>query len=151
MMNARTPTSSRCWLLHYPDRDPVEVSCIPPATHAEILERYPDAVAAEPAEHSDKLLRLAAVHAGLALHHQEPATTPLTADEEAAIRAWLALIKKTDQATIAEVIGRCQRDMDARAYFLARADVELPKPDPFSDNRRPGRERWPGLNQKGGE
>ncbi|PIV89414.1 MAG: hypothetical protein COW48_00650 [Hydrogenophilales bacterium CG17_big_fil_post_rev_8_21_14_2_50_63_12] len=41
-------TASRWWLLHYPDREPVEVASFPPATHAEILERHPNATAAEP-------------------------------------------------------------------------------------------------------
>jgi hypothetical protein len=36
------------WLLHFADREPLEVYCNPDATHAEILERYPDALAAEP-------------------------------------------------------------------------------------------------------
>lgn len=36
------------WLVHFADRDPLEVYCNPDATHAEILERYPDALAAEP-------------------------------------------------------------------------------------------------------
>ena len=54
--------------------------------------------------------------------------------EEAAIRAWLALIEETDPATIAEVICQCQRDADARSYFTGRAMAELPKPDP--DDRR---------------
>ena len=40
--------ASRWWRLHFPDREPVEVASFPPSTHAEILERYPDAVAAEP-------------------------------------------------------------------------------------------------------
>jgi hypothetical protein len=128
-------------------------------------------------------------------------TVPLTASEETAIRAWLALIEETDPATIAKVIEQCQRDADARDYFTRRAAVELPKPDPFPDDRRackqcvnliarqcqaakrgeivasrnyepvrdllrrcegyapgaadtdrrPGRERWPGLTQKGGK
>ncbi|MBU1664277.1 MAG: hypothetical protein KKG92_02615 [Gammaproteobacteria bacterium] len=43
-----TPTASRWWLIRYPDRDPVEVACFPPATHAEILERHTEAIAAEP-------------------------------------------------------------------------------------------------------
>lgn len=43
-----TATVSRWWLLHYPDRDLLEVACFPEATHADILERHPDAVAAEP-------------------------------------------------------------------------------------------------------
>jgi len=43
-----TATASRWWLLHFDAREPLEVACFPPSTHAEILERYPDAVAAEP-------------------------------------------------------------------------------------------------------
>jgi hypothetical protein len=125
----------------------------------------------------------------------------MTAEEETAIRVWLALIEETDPATIAEVIGQCQRDADARGYFTGRAVAELPKPDTFLDDRRTcdqcanliarrcqaakrgeimasrnyepirdlllrcegyapgaddqdrrhGRERWPGLIQKGSE
>jgi hypothetical protein len=36
------------WLLHFADREPLEVYCNPDATHAEILERYARAMAAEP-------------------------------------------------------------------------------------------------------
>jgi hypothetical protein len=179
-----TATASRWWLIHYPDRDPVEVACCPEATHADILERHPDAVAAEPFTPTIR-----------------QASAPLTASDETAIRAWLALIEETDPATIAEVIGQCQRDADARDYFTGRAAAELPKPDPFPDDRRTcdqcanliarrcqaakrgeivasrnyepirdlprrcegyapgaddpdrrhGRERWPGLIQKGSE
>jgi len=39
---------STWWLVHFADREPVEVWTSPPATQAEILERRPDAVAAEP-------------------------------------------------------------------------------------------------------
>lgn len=114
-----TATASRWWLLHYPDRDPVEVACCPEATHADILERYPDAVAAEPFTPAIR----------------QP-SAPLTASDDMAIRAWLALIEETDPAIIADVIGRCQRDADARDYFTGRAAAELPKPDPFADDRR---------------
>jgi len=103
-----TATASRWWLIHYPDHDPVEVSCTPPATHAEMLERHPDAVAAEP--FTPTIRRPSA---------------PLTASEETAIRAWLALIEETDPATIAEVVGQCQRDADARDYFTGRAADSL--------------------------
>jgi len=41
-------TTSRHWLIHFADRDPLPVLCVPPAAHAEILASYPDAVAAEP-------------------------------------------------------------------------------------------------------
>ena len=84
-----------------------------------ILERHPDAVAAEPFTPTIR----------------QP-SAPLTANEETAIRAWLALIEETDPATIAEVIGQCQRDADARDYFTGRAAAELPKPDRFPDDRR---------------
>ncbi len=114
-----TATASRWWLIHYPDRDPLEVACCPEATHADILERHPDAVAAEPFTPTIR----------------QPSAT-LTASEETAIREWLALIEETDPATIAEVIGQCQRDADARDYFIGRAAAELPKHDPLSDDRR---------------
>ena len=39
-----------------------------------------------------------------------PPSAPLSAEEEAAIRAWLALIGETDPATVAEVIDRCRKD-----------------------------------------
>lgn len=105
-----TATAFRWWLIHYPDRDPLEVACCPEATHADILERHPDAVAAEP--FTPTIRRPSA---------------PMTAKEETAIRAWLALIEETDPATITEVIGQCQRDADARDYFTGRAAAELPR------------------------
>jgi hypothetical protein len=43
-----TATASRWWRLHYPNREPLEVATFPPASHAEILERHPEAIAAEP-------------------------------------------------------------------------------------------------------
>jgi len=67
---------------------------------------------------------------------KEEKAAPLTASEETAIRAWLALIEETDPATIAEVIGQCQWDADARDYFTGRAAAELAKPAPFPDDRR---------------
>ena len=101
-----TATASRWWLIHYPDRDPLEVACCPEATHADILERHPYAVAAEPFTPTIR----------------QP-SAPLTTKEETAIRAWLALIAETDPATISEVIGHCQRDADARDYLIRRATV----------------------------
>lgn len=177
-------TASSWWLIHYQDRDPLKVACYPDATHADILERHRGAVAAEPFTPTIR-----------------QASAPMTAEEETAIRAWLALIEETDPATIAEVIVQCLRDADARDYSTGRAAAELPKPDTFPDDRRTcdqcanliarrcqaakrgeivasrnyepirdlprrcegyapgagdpdrryGRERWPGLNQKGGE
>lgn len=45
-------------------------------------------------------------------------------DEEQAIRSWLASIGEADPATIAEVIGQCKRNVDARHYFIRRATEE---------------------------
>ena len=103
-------TTARWWLIHYLDRDPVEVACAPDATHADILEQHLAAVAAEP---FTPTVRRPSV--------------PLTASEETTIRAWLAMIDEPDPATIAEVIGQCQRDADARDYFIWRSIAELPK------------------------
>lgn len=113
-----TVAASRWWLIHYLNRDPLEVACCPEATHAEILERHPDAVAAEPFVQ--------------AIRHP---SAPMTTSEEVAIREWLARIEETDPATIAEVIGQCQRDAEARGYFTGRAAAERPKPVPFVDDR----------------
>lgn len=99
-----TATVSRWWLVHYTDRDAVEVICCPDSTHADNLEQYTDAVAAEP--FTPAILKPSA---------------PMTAKEETTIQTWLARIKETDRATIAEVIGQCQRDADARDSLLSYA------------------------------
>lgn len=110
---ASDPATTSCWwLIRYPDSDPAEMACCPEATHAEILEWYPDAIAAEPFEPTIR----------------QP-SAPMSANDEQAIRAWLAMIEETDPATIAEVFSQCQRDADARDYFTGRAAAELPKPD----------------------
>lgn len=65
---------------------------------------------------------------------QLPATT-MTAEEETAIRAWLAHIEETDADIIAEVLNQCRDDAEAREYFLRRAE-EVPRPPPDNDDRR---------------
>ncbi|CAG0994315.1 hypothetical protein MTYP_02454 [Methylophilaceae bacterium] len=104
-------TDSRGWPIYYAARDPVVVACCPDATHARNSGVAPDAVAAEPFTPAIR----------------QP-SAPLATEEERAILAWLALIEETDPATIAEVIGQCQRDADARDYFTRRAEAELPNP-----------------------
>ena len=92
------------WLLHYPDREPVEIYTSPESTLAEVLRDFPEAMLAQP----------------LPATPTRPAK-PLTASEEGAIRAWLAVIEETDPAIIADVLGRCRTDPEARAYFAGRA------------------------------
>lgn len=115
--------SSRWWRLHYADCDPVRVACFPPATHAEILKRYPDIAAAEP----------------LTPTYREPATC-LSVEEEAAIRAWLALIGEEDISTIAEVIRLCQCALDTRRYFIACAAAGMPKTPELPTDRSDGKQ-----------
>jgi hypothetical protein len=59
----------------------------------------------------------------------------MTAGEETAIRAWLAHIEETDPDIIAHVLSQCRADLEARAYFVRRAD-EMPRPLPDDDDRR---------------
>jgi hypothetical protein len=54
---------------------------------------------------------------------------------EAAIRSWLARIGETDPAVIDDVLGKCDVDPDARAYFLRRAG-ESRYAAPLEDDRR---------------
>jgi hypothetical protein len=114
---ADATTPSRWWLIHYPNREPLRVASAPPTTYTEIRKQYPNALGLEPFTPSIR----------------QP-SAQLSANEETLIRAWLALIEEPDPATIAEVIGQCQRDADAREYFTARAAAELPKPDPYLDD-----------------
>jgi hypothetical protein len=109
----------RAWLIHYPDRDPVQSYCTPPATHAEILASHPDAIAAEPFEPV-----------------QMRDIPVISAKDEQAIRSWLEHIGETDGATIGKVMTLCQQDQSARDYFTRRAAEELPKPDTYADDRR---------------
>ena len=48
------PIRATRWLLHYADREPMEVHFAPAADHAEALAAYRDAVAAEPLVQSDR-------------------------------------------------------------------------------------------------
>lgn len=48
IMAALSAPRSAWWLIHSLDGAPVETWTTPPATHADILERHPDAIAAEP-------------------------------------------------------------------------------------------------------
>jgi len=105
------------WRLHFAGRERLEIACTPPATRAEVLAGRHGVTAAEPFTPAIT-----------------PPSAPLTAREEAAIRAWLALIEETDPATIAAVIRQCLNDADARAYFLERAAEEPPAAEMTSRN-----------------
>lgn len=50
------PSTAWRWLIHFADRNPLEVAFSPEASHAEALEAYPDALAAEPLEGESRTL-----------------------------------------------------------------------------------------------
>ncbi len=66
---------------------------------------------------------------------ENEADSAMTADQESAIRSWLAQIEETDEAVIAHVLNRCRQDVDARDYF-SRLASKVPRPDPLPDDRR---------------
>lgn len=127
------------WLLHFADREPLEAYCNPDATHAEILERYPDALAAEPIPER---------------------ITPA----EAEAVAWPTLITTDDER---RTCGQCanlarRRCLAAwRGEIVANRDYEpvrdIPRrcegyaPGADDPDTRQGRERWPELIQKESE
>ena len=86
------------WLLHFADREPLEVYCNPDATHAAILERYPDALAAEPIQERTRreptdaeakelraLVQAVGVREGWAAVEVEEATMVALADPDGAL------------------------------------------------------------------
>jgi hypothetical protein len=48
--NDEEDTTSWHWLLHFADREPLEIYCHPDADFDGVMRKYPDAVAAEPFE-----------------------------------------------------------------------------------------------------
>jgi hypothetical protein len=137
------------WLIHFPDRNPLEVAFAPAATHGEVLNFYPDARAAEP------------IAPG-----RRPLGEPLTEGQEHELRAWLA-------PTIADYPDErrfCTQCLNLRGAVCSVAKPgglvsavvgyrparpELPRrcagfaPSIDDPDQRPGRERWPGFTQRG--
>ena len=89
------------WLLHFADREPLEIYCSPQAGHAAILERYPDALAAEPlpertrrepndaeAKELRALVQAVAEREGWAAAEVEEATALALADPDGALTCY---------------------------------------------------------------
>ena len=53
-------------------------------------------------------------------------TTAMTAEDEKAIRTWLAHIEESDPGEIQSVLDECRRDPGCLTYFLGRAR-EIPR------------------------
>jgi hypothetical protein len=128
----------RWWLLHYPDRELVEVACFPPATHADILERHPVAIAAEPFEPATSEPTRACstcAHACRSGCCGEPVAAGLSdlpgviryhPDQGATCPAWLATIPGDLEARIRSMAERWGHSGDDLALVLdaARQDPE---------------------------
>jgi len=85
-----------------------------------VLTEWPDAEAMR--EAYEERAAIMEYDAGLPRHEAGAfASAPLSAEDEAAIRAWLAAIDETDPEAIAGVIERCRQDADARDYFTRQA------------------------------
>ena len=96
-------TASIWWLIHYPDRDPVQVSCCPAVSRGDILEWHPDAEAAEPFT---------------------PVITvpdrPMIHGEIEMVRRY-CLSEKCQLDEVQNILDQCQHDADAREYFIKKA------------------------------
>ena len=135
-------TASHCWRLHYPDREPAEAWASPPVTHAEILERHPDAIAAEPFDLAEPERACSTCshrpHGWLAIQ-VAPCGNPVAAglsDMEGVIRyhphqgancpAWLGILDGELERRIREMGERWGYSGDDLALALraARSDTE---------------------------
>lgn len=76
-------------------------------------------------QEADKPVTVAPV-ATVAVAEQPEPLPELSTDEEENIRAWLAYIEETDPEIITEVVDKCRDDLEARRYFLKRAE-EVPE------------------------
>jgi hypothetical protein len=83
-------------------------------------------VATAATQEPEKPVTVASV-ATVAVAEQLTPPPELSLDEESSIRAWLTYIEETNPAIIAEVLGKCRDDLEARRYFLKRSG-EVPEP-----------------------
>lgn len=110
----------RAWLLHFAEREPLEVIFCPEQSHAEVLARYPEAIAAQP------------------VPQPEPAPDPLPADDR---------VRCEDCAKLSTARGRdgfrhCRAE--ARRYCPApdvprRCPVFVARARPTQDDRQGAR------------
>ncbi len=106
--NVCSGIADRWWLIHYPDREPVEVANFPDATHAEILERHPESIAAEP------------------INRAAPAPTTACATCTHVTR--LGVCGEPVAASLSDVVGVIRYHPDQGAAcpaWLARLDADL--------------------------
>lgn len=64
-----------------------------------------------------------------------PAVATLTANDELTIRAWMAHMGETEAQIIGDYLDDCRHDPESLAYFLKRANEDLPEPVTDDDRR----------------
>lgn len=92
--------SSIWWRFRYRDGTQKEAAYCPAVTHEEALAGEPDAITVQSFEPIPRQPK-----------------EPLSENDEALIRAWLARITEMDDE-IAAVLNQCRYDVDARASFI---------------------------------
>lgn len=97
------PKTSWGWLIHYPDRDPVEAYVIPEPSHAEVLRDFPGAIAAEPipdspkrratpAQEAELRVLVAAIYSGDTDADRAEALVAALADPDDALACYRAIV-----------------------------------------------------------
>ena len=112
------PVRAPRWLIHFLDREPLEVWFSPAADHDEALAGYPDAVAAEPVpertdtrtasviERDELLALVEAVYAGDTDADRAEAIDAALADPEAALTCYRAIAAERGITVVLPVITR---------------------------------------------
>ena len=112
------PIRATRWLIHFLDREPLEVHFAPAADHDEALAAYKDAVAAEPVpertdtrtatviERDELLALVEAVYAGDTDQDRQEATDSALADPEAALTCYRAIAAERGITVVLPVITK---------------------------------------------
>ena len=115
--NANEAEIFRRFLLHYPGGHIREMACSPAMTLTEARAAFPDAQAVEPAAQLSPVVKKS-----------------LTADQLETLHTWFAFIGETDQTQIAEIVDLCERDIQARFYYLARGrDIQEQRREAYQE------------------
>ena len=132
------------WLLHFENRNPLEVCFLPEATHGEVMAAYPAAIAAEPIEdRHEPGGALAAGDDAPNLVDDIPASA--AGDERRFcsqclnLRGGACIIAKPG-GLVSAIVGY----RPALPEMLQRCAGYSPNAD--DPDQRPGHERWPGLS-----
>jgi hypothetical protein len=95
-----TASASRWWVIHYPDRDPLELAFYPEATYAEILEWHPDALRIEPGRRD-----------------QSGDSDP---QADSVSLKWAELVGEDDPVAIRALVRAVRFDPDARNWIMGQ-------------------------------